>query len=77
MLARARDVKGFTDDWQRRRFSVKPGMTCLWQVNGRSAVGFEQWMELDMAYIDSRSLSLDFKIMLRTIPAVLRGSGAH
>lgn len=72
-----RDVKGFTDDWQRRRFSVKPGMTCLWQVSGRSTVAFEQWMQLDMAYIDSRSLALDFKILLRTIPAVLRGTGAH
>jgi lipopolysaccharide/colanic/teichoic acid biosynthesis glycosyltransferase len=72
-----RDVHGFTDDWQRRRFSVKPGITCLWQVSGRSSMGFEQWMELDMEYIDSRSLWLDFKILLRTIPAVLRGGGAY
>jgi exopolysaccharide biosynthesis polyprenyl glycosylphosphotransferase len=71
-----RDYRGFTQDWHRRRFSVKPGITCLWQVNGRNSVGFERWMELDMEYIDRWSLWLDFKIMLQTIPAVLRGSGA-
>jgi len=71
-----RDYKGFDKDWQRRRFSVRPGITCLWQVNGRSSIEFDQWMELDMQYIDKWSLWLDFKILAQTIPAVLRGSGA-
>jgi exopolysaccharide biosynthesis polyprenyl glycosylphosphotransferase len=71
-----RDYKGFNEDWQRRRFSVKPGMTCLWQVGGRSSISFEKWMELDLLYIDKWSLWLDFQILLRTIPAVFKGSGA-
>ena len=71
-----RDYEGFNEDWQRRRFSVKPGITCLWQVRGRSSIPFEKWMELDLQYIDKWSLWLDFQILLRTIPAVLRGSGA-
>lgn len=71
-----RDYEGFNHDWQRRRFSVTPGITCLWQVNGRSSISFEKWMELDMQYIDQWSLWLDLKILARTIPAVLRGSGA-
>ena len=71
-----RDYEGFSEDWQRRRFSVKPGMTCLWQVRGRNSISFEQWMELDLQYIDRWSLSLDFQILMQTIPAVLRGSGA-
>jgi lipopolysaccharide/colanic/teichoic acid biosynthesis glycosyltransferase len=71
-----RDYRLFDKDWQRRRFSVKPGITCLWQVNGRNSIPFEQWMELDMQYIDKWSLWLDFKILARTVPAVLRGSGA-
>jgi exopolysaccharide biosynthesis polyprenyl glycosylphosphotransferase len=71
-----RDYQGFSEDWHRRRFSVRPGITCLWQVNGRSSIPFERWMELDMQYIDEWSLWLDFKILVGTIPAVLRGSGA-
>jgi lipopolysaccharide/colanic/teichoic acid biosynthesis glycosyltransferase len=71
-----RDVQRFEQDWQRRRFSVRPGLTCLWQVNGRSEVSFDQWMELDMEYIDRWSLLLDLKILARTVPAVLKGSGA-
>jgi exopolysaccharide biosynthesis polyprenyl glycosylphosphotransferase len=71
-----RDYQGFDQDWHRRRFSVRPGITCLWQVNGRSSLPFEKWMELDMQYIDHWSLALDFKILMRTIPAVLRGTGA-
>jgi len=71
-----RDYEGFNEDWQRRRFSVRPGITCLWQVGGRSSVTFEKWMELDLQYIDRWSLWLDFQILLRTIPAVLGGSGA-
>jgi exopolysaccharide biosynthesis polyprenyl glycosylphosphotransferase len=71
-----RDYQLFNQDWQRRRFSVKPGITCLWQVNGRSSIPFEKWMELDMQYIDKWSLWLDLKILARTVPAVLRGTGA-
>jgi len=71
-----RDYEGFNEDWQRRRFSVKPGITCLWQVNGRSGISFNQWMLLDLKYMDEWSLWLDCKILAKTIPAVLRGSGA-
>jgi len=71
-----RDYNGFDQDWHRRRFSVRPGITCLWQINGRSSLPFEQWMQLDMEYIDTWSLGLDLKILAKTIPAVLRGSGA-
>jgi exopolysaccharide biosynthesis polyprenyl glycosylphosphotransferase len=63
--------------WQRRRLSVKPGITCTWQVSGRSDIDFEQWMLLDLAYIDNWSLWHDFRIAARTIPAVLRARGAH
>jgi exopolysaccharide biosynthesis polyprenyl glycosylphosphotransferase len=71
-----RDYEGFSEDWQRRRFSVRPGVTCLWQIGGRSSVSFEEWMELDLQYIDKWSLLLDLKILIKTIPAVLKGSGA-
>jgi exopolysaccharide biosynthesis polyprenyl glycosylphosphotransferase len=71
-----RDYDGFNEDWQRRRFSVKPGITCLWQVNGRSGVSFDQWMLLDLQYMDEWSLWLDVKILAKTLPAVLKGSGA-
>lgn len=71
-----RDYRGVTEDWHRRRISVRPGITCLWQVGGRSSIPFERWMELDMEYIDQWSLILDLKILLRTIPAVLKASGA-
>jgi exopolysaccharide biosynthesis polyprenyl glycosylphosphotransferase len=63
--------------WQRRRLRMRPGLTCLWAINGRDAVDFETWMKLDMEYIDNWSLGLDWKIILRTIPAVLSGRGAH
>ena len=71
-----RDYEGFDKDWHRRRFSVRPGITCLWQISGRSNISFDRWMELDMEYIDNWSLWMDIKILLGTIPAVLRGSGA-
>jgi exopolysaccharide biosynthesis polyprenyl glycosylphosphotransferase len=71
-----RDYEGFREDWQRRRFSVRPGITCLWQVNGRSSVGFEEWMRLDLQYMDEWSIWLDLKILARTIPAVVKGTGA-
>ncbi len=60
----------------RRRLSVRPGITCLWQISGRNNVDFDQWMDLDMQYIDNWSLELDLKILLKTIPAVLFGRGA-
>ncbi len=71
-----RDYEGFDKDWHRRRFCVRPGITCLWQISGRSSISFDQWMELDMQYIDNWSLWMDFKILLRTIPAVLMRRGA-
>ncbi len=71
-----RDYEGFEEDWHRRRFSVRPGITCIWQVNGRSDIPFEKWMELDMQYIDQWSIWLDIKILAKTIPVVLSGSGA-
>jgi exopolysaccharide biosynthesis polyprenyl glycosylphosphotransferase len=64
-------------DWHRRRFSMKPGITCLWQVNGRNNVAFEDWMKLDLEYLDSWSLWLDAKILLKTVPVVLFGIGAY
>ncbi len=64
--------------WQRRKLSVKPGITCLWQVNGRNHIHrFEEWAQLDLDYIERASLWLDCKILLKTIPAVLRGRGAY
>jgi exopolysaccharide biosynthesis polyprenyl glycosylphosphotransferase len=71
-----RDVSLFSEAALMRRFSVKPGMTGLWQVSGRSNVSFDEWIVMDNSYIDSWSLSLDFKILTRTVGAVLRRSGA-
>jgi exopolysaccharide biosynthesis polyprenyl glycosylphosphotransferase len=66
------------ESWQRRKLSVKPGLTCLWQVSGRSTItDFDEWVRLDLAYIDNWSLWLDFKILMKTIPAVLSGRGAQ
>jgi exopolysaccharide biosynthesis polyprenyl glycosylphosphotransferase len=70
------EVKEYTP-WQRRRLSVKPGITCLWQVSGRNEIDFHEWMKLDLHYIDNWSLLLDFKILLRTFPVVLFGKGAR
>jgi len=71
-----RDVSRFEETWLLRRFSVRPGLTCLWQVNGRSNTSFDFWIEQDLKYIDHWSLLLDFKILVLTIPAVLRARGA-
>ena len=71
-----RDYQGFDQDWARRRFSVRPGITCLWQINGRSSLSFQEWMELDLHYIDHWSFWLDVKVLAKTIPAVLKGVGA-
>ena len=70
------DYAGFRSDRHRKRLSVRPGITCLWQIEGRSSIPFERWMELDLKYVDDWSLWLDFKILLKTIPAVVRTSGA-
>lgn len=72
------EVKRFSDDAHRRRHSVRPGLTCLWQVRGRSNINdFDEWVRLDLAYIDQWSLWLDFKIMIATLPVVLFGRGAR
>jgi exopolysaccharide biosynthesis polyprenyl glycosylphosphotransferase len=63
--------------WQRRRLSVKPGITCVWQISGRNNIDFDRWMELDLEYIDTWSLKNDLLIFLRTIPAVLGSRGAR
>ncbi len=63
--------------WQRRRFSMKPGITCLWQIKGRNNIAFEDWMKLDLEYLDTWSLWLDIKILVKTIPVVLFGVGAY
>jgi len=62
---------------QRKRLDAKPGLTCIWQVSGRSEIPFEKQVELDIAYIESRSLWLDLKLIVKTIPAVLFGKGAY
>ena len=61
----------------RRRLSMRPGLSCLWQISGRNNIDFEKWMELDLDYIDNWSLWLDFKIILKTIPAVIFAKGAN
>jgi exopolysaccharide biosynthesis polyprenyl glycosylphosphotransferase len=71
-----RDVSRFSEAWLMRRFSVPPGITGLWQVSGRSKTTFAHWITLDLEYIDRWSLLLDFKILAKTLPAVLRGEGA-
>jgi exopolysaccharide biosynthesis polyprenyl glycosylphosphotransferase len=71
-----RDVNRIDTRWHRRRFSVKPGITCLWQINSREPK-FEEWIRSDMEYIDNWSLTLDLKILAKTIPAVISGQGAH
>jgi len=63
--------------WQRRKLSMRSGITCIWQVSGRNDIPFEKWMELDLEYIDNWSLLLDLKILLKTIPAVLFAKGNH
>ena len=72
-----RDVERIDVASQKRRFSIKPGLTCLWQVNGRSNIGFEEWVRMDLDYIDRWSLGLDILILLKTIPAVFKGPGAY
>lgn len=63
--------------WQMRRLSVKPGLTCIWQVSGRNELDFETWVRLDLQYIDNWSLLLDLELLLATLPAVILRRGAH
>jgi len=65
------------DLWQRRRFSMRPGLTCLWQVKGRNNIDFNTWMKLDLEYLDNWSIWLDIKILAKTIPVVIFGTGAY
>ena len=65
------------EPWQLRRLDVRPGLTCLWQISGRSCIGFQEWMRLDLEYIRHQSFRMDVKILLRTIPAVLSREGAY
>ena len=71
-----RDYEGLTKDWYRRRVAVRPGITGLWQVNGRDQSSFDNWVKQDLEYIDHWSIGLDAKIIFKTIPAILRGNGA-
>ncbi len=65
------------EPWMLRRLEVRPGLTCLWQISGRSDLSFEEWMRLDLEYVDRVSPALDAKILLLTIPAVISGRGAY
>lgn len=65
------------EPWQRERLAVKPGLTCTWQVGGRSDIPFERWVQMDIDYIRHRNAWLDLKIMLQTVPAILTGRGAY
>jgi exopolysaccharide biosynthesis polyprenyl glycosylphosphotransferase len=64
------------ETFERRRLSMRPGLTCLWQVNGRNEIEFDEWVQLDLQYIDDWSLTQDLRILAQTVPAVLRGTGA-
>lgn len=72
-----RDVQRIEKDWPRRRFSVKPGITCIWQISGRNQVPFDGMMAMDLEYVDNWSPWLDIEILLKTIPVVLSGKGAY
>ncbi len=70
------EVKQY-EDWQRKRLAIKPGLTCTWLIRGRSDLPFEEWMRLDLEYINNWSLTLDFLILLKTIPTIISGKGAY
>jgi len=72
-LYEASRIKGV----QRRRLAMRPGLSGLWQTRGRSTVDFDEWMRMDLEYVDQWSLALDLRILLATVPEVLRGTGAH
>jgi lipopolysaccharide/colanic/teichoic acid biosynthesis glycosyltransferase len=64
------------EDWQKRKVTVKPGLTCLWQINGRHKItNFDEWIKLDLKYIDNWSIYLDLKILVKTIPVIIFGRG--
>lgn len=65
------------EPWHRQRLAVKPGITCLWQISGRSHIGFDEWMRLDVEYIRRRSMKLDLWILFQTLPAVMARKGAY
>ena len=65
------------EPWQRERLAVTPGLTCIWQVSGRSDIPFERWVQMDIEYVRTRTLWLDLKILFKTLPAVLTGRGAY
>jgi lipopolysaccharide/colanic/teichoic acid biosynthesis glycosyltransferase len=65
------------EPWMLKRLSVRPGLTCLWQIRGRSDLSFEEWMRLDIEYVDRCSFLLDVKILVLTVPAVLSARGAY
>jgi lipopolysaccharide/colanic/teichoic acid biosynthesis glycosyltransferase len=71
-----RDVSRFDAPYLMRRFSVKPGLTCLWQISGRSNTSFQDWIQKDLQYIDNWSLTLDLTILAKTFPVVMKGTGA-
>ncbi len=70
------EVAGYKP-WHRRRLEVKPGITCLWQISGRSQISFNEWMRLDLEYLKNRSIKTDFLILLKTLPAVIARKGAY
>jgi lipopolysaccharide/colanic/teichoic acid biosynthesis glycosyltransferase len=63
------------ETWQMRRLSMKPGLTCLWQIHGRNRIKFDEWMALDLEYIDNWSLGLDLKILIKTFYVILKADG--
>jgi lipopolysaccharide/colanic/teichoic acid biosynthesis glycosyltransferase len=65
------------EPWQRRRLSVRPGLTCIWQISGRNEIAFEDWMYMDMRYIDHWTFRKDLDLLLKTFPVVLTGKGAN
>ena len=65
------------EPWMLRRLAVRPGLTCLWQISGRSDLSFEEWMRLDLEYVDRYSPAMDARILLLTVPAVISGRGAY
>jgi len=65
------------EPWMLKRLSVRPGLTCLWQIRGRSDLSFDEWMRLDIEYVDRYSFPLDMKILILTVPAVLSARGAY
>ncbi len=64
-------------DWQKQRLAVTPGLTCIWQVSGRNDLSFEEWMNMDMEYIENWSILLDIKLILKTFGVVFSGNGAY